>query len=590
MSMVINSNIMSLNAQRQLSTSQGEMKMAMERLASGKRINSAKDDAAGLAIANRMTSDIRGINQAIRNANDGISLIQTAEGALQETTNILQRMRELSIQSANGTYDTGNRNTLNAEVVQLKAEVDRIANTTTFNGQKLLDGSLGEIALQVGSQANQLIAIEIGKLDAKGLGGQAAGDITGRAMADNVTSLQEINGTGAIMKINNQSVGDLSGETTLAGILKEMNKNVSGVEITAFTELAAEQTGNGIIRGTDTLRIELIGPDQENFQLDIVDTGSMQEVVNKINSLGSGLMQASLDDAGKLVLSNTTGARIQVDLVNGTNGASLGGAALEAAVGFASGNTAANAQLAFTITDPSIKDITITYEGAGMTNNIKNDIGVQTRTEAGVITGQTVANGALREGDIRINGVNVGKVDDGTDPSGQVTNLVTAINEVSAQTGVVATATAGDGIQLRSVNGSEFKIELGGGGTAKADVEARTGLIETNNASSVGNAVANIDISTAAGAQRAIGILDQALEQVNAIRGDLGAINNRLDFTINNLSNVSENLAASRSRIEDADFAAESAALSRAQVLQQAGTAMLAQANAQPQQVLSLLQ
>src|SRR5690554_3702936 len=161
MAMVINSNIMSLNAQNQLTKSQNDLNTSMERLASGKRINSAADDAAGLAIANRMTSQVRGLDQAVRNANDGISLIQTAEGALEESTNILQRMRELSIQSANGTYSEGNRSTLNAEVKQLTAELNRISETTSFNGQKILDGSLGKTSLQVGSEANETISFQI---------------------------------------------------------------------------------------------------------------------------------------------------------------------------------------------------------------------------------------------------------------------------------------------------------------------------------------------------------------------------------------------------------------------------------------------
>ena len=170
MAMVINSNIMSLTAQRNLTMSQNDLNTSMERLTSGKRINSAADDAAGLSIANRMTSQINGLNQAVRNANDGASLIQTAEGALDESTNILQRMRELSVQSANGTYDSGNRATLSAEVKQLVAELDRIAETTSFNGLNILDGSLGKVNLQVGSEANQTIELSIAKMDSKSLG------------------------------------------------------------------------------------------------------------------------------------------------------------------------------------------------------------------------------------------------------------------------------------------------------------------------------------------------------------------------------------------------------------------------------------
>jgi flagellin len=588
MAMVINSNIMSLNAQNQLTKSQNELNTSMERLASGKRINSAADDAAGLAIANRMTSQIRGLDQAVRNANDGQALIQTAEGALDETTNILQRMRELSIQSANGTYDSGNRSTLNAEVRQLQDELTRIAETTNFNGQKLLDGSLGELVLQVGSEANQTISAEIGKLDAKGLGGQAAGDVVGTTMGGsaNISALSVITGVGGTtMSINGQSVGALDGETTLTGILKTINSNVSGVEVSAFTELKAAEEGDGVLRGDETVVIKSIGPDTETNQIEITDTGSLQEVVDQINQKGAGFIKAEIDEDGKLLLSNDTGARIVVE-----DGASATGTPALSALGMDATDTdksTSNAQLAFTITDPNLVDDGVKIEfGANVDADMIADIGVQAR-DGGDITGAIVTTStALNEGDLQINGVNIGAADGDATLANQADNVVKAINEKSAETGVVAIANSDGSIKLDSVDGSEITIAIKAG----SDATAATGFIESNNASSTGNSVADINISTAAGAQKAIGILDNALEQVNSVRGDLGAISNRLDYTMNNLSNISENQAAARSRIEDADFAKESANLSRAQVLQQAGTAMLAQANAAPQQVLSLLQ
>ncbi|HSG60655.1 MAG TPA: flagellin, partial [Pseudomonadales bacterium] len=162
MPLIINTNVQSMNSQRQLVKSGMEMSTAMERLSSGKRINSAADDAAGLAIASRMTSQIRGLSQAVRNANDGISLIQVAGGALGESTNILQRMRELAIQSSNGIYTDANRTSLNAELNQLKSELTRIAETTSFNGLKVLDGTLGDIGLQIGAEAGETINLNIG--------------------------------------------------------------------------------------------------------------------------------------------------------------------------------------------------------------------------------------------------------------------------------------------------------------------------------------------------------------------------------------------------------------------------------------------
>ncbi len=582
MAMVINSNIMSLNAQNQLTKSQNDLNTSMERLASGKRINSAADDAAGLAIANRMTSQIRGLDQAVRNANDGQALIQTAEGALDETTNILQRMRELSIQSANGTYDSGNRSTLNAEVMQLQDELTRIAETTNFNGQKLLDGSLGELVLQVGSEANQTISAEIGKLDAKGLGGKAAGDLVGTDINKSLTTgLKTVTGTsGALtLKINGQDVGDLSASATqsLKAVLDTMNSRLSGVEVSAFTELEASGKATGIIRGDDKLTINIIGPGEEDNKLEIVDVGSMDELVAKINEQGAGLIKASLNDDGDLVLSNETGAEISVSGTGAT------------AAGFtASGNTG-YAQLAFTITDPSVKNVDIQMgTTAADADVMAGNIGLQNRS-GGDITGATTGNTSLlKEGELSINGVQIGAAQTSDAAATTIAANVEAINAKSAETGVIAVDSGDKSIILRSVSGGEIKISQGD--ITGANIGTAVGLKETNNASSIGNSVADIDISTAAGAQKAIGILDEALEQVNSVRGDLGAISNRLDYTMNNLSNISENQAAARSRIEDADFARESANLSRAQVLQQAGTAMLAQANAAPQQVLSLLQ
>ncbi|MGY8871098.1 MAG: flagellin N-terminal helical domain-containing protein, partial [Pseudomonadales bacterium] len=237
MSMVINSNIMSLTAQRNLTLSQNDQNSAMERLTSGKRINSASDDAAGLAISNRMTSQIQGLNQAVRNANDGASLIQTAEGALEESTNILQRMRELSIQSGNGTYSSGDRSKMNAEVKQLVSELDRISETTSFNGQNVLDGTLGTVSLQVGSEANQTIEMKIGAMDSKSLGmGSTSADVLGgsitKANIDLSNNSVTINGQ-SVMAIGETYDG---GTENLGELVDKVNTNVRGVTASTYAE------------------------------------------------------------------------------------------------------------------------------------------------------------------------------------------------------------------------------------------------------------------------------------------------------------------------------------------------------------------
>lgn len=577
MPLVINTNISSLNSQRQLMQSGGELDQAMERLSSGKRVNTAADDAAGLAIANRMTSQIRGLDQAIRNASDGVSMIQTAEGALDETTNIIQRIRELSIQAANGIYSDDDRSTLDAEVQQLKLELDRIAETTTFNGQPLLDGSLGDVELQVGSEANETVGLSITAMDTDSLGGGGGADVTGTNMGSAIgTSALLVSGDSAgTITINGQNVGDLSAQTTLDGILNTINENVSGVETTAFVEVVGSADGDGVFRGGNHLDLDVITADGETQNFDISGTGSMQELADQINAVTGGLVDASLNDEGRLVLRAENAGRLTV----GYTGATVANA------GIAATNYEPN--LAFEITDPSIEHVNISVTGsdAGDADAIKTAFGIQTRKD-GDITGNAIATPAIvNEGDVTLNGVALSGTTAGGTPAAHATNIAAMVNAKSDEHGIVATAATTGVVTLNSVEDEEIVIDLGATGTL-----ASTGLIETNNAATGGDAISSISITTAAGAQKALDITDLALEEINAIRADLGAVNNRLEFTMSNLANVVENSSASRSRIMDADFAAESANLSRAQVLQQASQAMLAQANARPQQVLSLLQ
>ncbi|MFL0797176.1 MAG: flagellar biosynthesis protein FliC [Cellvibrionaceae bacterium] len=580
MPLMINTNVQSLNAQRQLVKSGQEMSTAMERLSSGKRINRAADDAAGLAISNRMTSQVRGLDRAVANANDGVSLIQTAEGALDETTSILQRMRELSIQSANGIYSDADRGTLDAEVQQLKAEIDRISDTTTFNGQKLLDGSQGPVALQVGSQANETITVSIGAADTKTLGTGTGGDIVGSAMdfADFATL------TAGSVYVNKQDIGSLTGQGItqvstggLQGVLDQLNDNVSNVEFDALLDYNASTAGTGIIRGDSQLNLTVDMMDGTTQTFEISDTGSMEELAAKINSQSGGVLQASVDDAGKLAITSTDVAQVTL--------AEAGTAGALAAAGGAAGDT--NAKLTLTSKDGS--DITISggaNNSAGIAAIADIDaLGVNTRLEAGDVSslsGGTIA-AALGEGDLKINDVSIGTFSAATQAAAAV-----AINKLSAETGVIAEVNTTDSIlKLNSVDGSEISIDFADTVTVGATTLA--GIEETNNSTSAGKNIANVSVATAAGAQSAIEVIDGALEQINSNRADLGAVSNRLGNTVSNLMNVSENTSAARSRIMDADFAKETAMLSRAQVLQQASSAMLAQANSAPQQVLSLL-
>jgi len=593
MPLVVNSNISSLNAQRQLLQSGADLDKASERLASGKRINSAADDAAGLAISNRQTSQIRGLDQAIRNANDGVSLIQTAEGALDETTNILQRMRELAIQSSNGIYSDTDRTTLDAEVQQLKAEIDRIAETTSFNGQNILDGSLGNVALQVGSEANQTIDLNIQGFSATSLGGSGGDVITAEvgSGAAGVAALSALVG-GDELVVNDVAITSLSTATTVNDALDIINADLEGkgAQVSSLASVEAKAAGDGqLIEGTDTLTLEVEGGDGNLQTFILSGTSNLDELVDKINS--DTIVSASISDSGKLVLSAEGVESIEVT-GNTTAAQEASGFTTGGGVG---GDGIIN-KFSLVFTDTSADGSGVKIEaGTGATAAEIDALGLNVNDDDGNLLGAALtatagATNDINAGDLVINGVEIGAIDAATTNTGDIDAVVEAVNKLTSETGVIAFEAAGatNQLGLRSVSGDPIKIEYGANATA-ADVYSITGLNEQNAAVGAGS-VASVSVATASGAQSAINVIDTALEQINSTRSELGAINNRLDFTVSNLSNVSEKTSAARSRIVDADFAAETAQLSRSQVLQQASQAILAQANARPQQVLSLLQ
>ena len=397
MALTVNTNVASLNTQRNLNNSSNALSTSLQRLSTGSRINSAKDDAAGLQIANRLTSQVNGLGVAVRNANDGISLAQTAEGALQQSTNILQRMRDLSLQSANGSNSDSERTALNAEVSQLKKELDRISNTTTFGGRQLLDGTFGVSSFQVGAAANEIISVGINEMSSKSLESQHyVSTVAAPTVATTVTTAGEV----------------------------DIAFTVDGKAFTATASLS-------------------VGDDQKAVS---------QKIAAAINDTNSGVGAFVQDDNSLNIVSKL------------------------AAVG----------------------------DGSG------------------ALTALTVANSTT-----------AGKV-----PAG-VTQGAVDVN------------------------------------SAVADVSSLK--------------IADIDLTTAEGAQKAVIAIDDAVRAIDAQRADLGAVQNRFENTIANLQNIAENASAARGRIQDTDFAAETANLSKNQVLQQAGTAILAQANQLPQAVLSLL-
>ena len=506
----INTNVASLNSQRSLNMTQNALSTSLQRLSSGLRINSARDDAAGLAISDRMTAQIRGVNQAIRNANDGVSLAQTAEGALAETSNILQRIRELAVQSANATNSAGDRQALQSEVNQLKTEINRIASTTTFNGLNILDGTYQNQTYQVGAESG--VANTIG-VSISGSSTAALGNFGG--IANNAT---EREGTG-------------STSAAVVDVATASNVTNHTVEAQVLT------IGSSV--GTDTVTI--------------TDASSAETIATAINA-SSGLTGVSATAETTATLQGlTANGTVSFTIVTGT-----GSAAVSAAV-----TTTDLSNLATAINNFSGSTGVSATETGGvltLTNGDGKDIGVENFAHSGDNGEEIDFVGSQESTGVTLEGPTTG--------TPAVTDSAIAVGEVSFSSSVAFSI--------------ESSVAVGAGSILNVAADTSVG--------SVLSAVSTVDISTASGATAALDVLDQALAGVSSIRADLGAIQNRFQSTIANLSSVSENVSAARSRIQDADFAAETANLTRNQIIQQAGIAMLAQANALPQNVLALLQ
>jgi flagellin len=495
MAAVINTNISSLTAQRNQGSSQASLATAIQRLSSGLRINSAKDDAAGLAISERFTSQIRGLNQAARNANDGISLAQVAEGALGSAGNILQRVRELAVQSANATNSASDRQALNQEVSQLVAELDRIAQTTEFNGQKLLDGTFGTAQFQVGANSGQVIVASTANLRTSQYGNNQV-IASGPAAA---AAAWGANGVGADTVALNGTLG--SATVTIAA-------NDTAKQIAATVNLQTPNTGI-----TASARTEV--------QLTFGTAGAYSLNLRSDNST---------DEAISFAISATTGADGLANAVSAINEKSSKTGVI------ASLNTAGT--------------------GIVLTSATGNDIRLADTTvaNAGNVTVQKMVP-ALATGILTASGAAVTLTGDTTADNSITSGYVTLDSDKS------------------------FAVDATTGGATEMIIDANSTLKK----------VANLDVTTVIRASDALKTVDSALSFLSGERAKLGALQARFETAISALQITAENLTASRSRIMDADFAAETAALSRAQILQQAGTAMVAQANQIPQGVLALL-
>lgn len=491
---VINTNIASLNAQRNLSSSSMSLSTSLQRLSSGLRINSAKDDAAGLAISERFTAQIRGMDQARRNANDGVSLSQTAEGALSKMGDILQRVRELAVQSANATNSASDRLAINAEVGQLTSELDRFAQSTEFNGLKLLDGSQASSVFQVGANANQSITATTANFRTTSYGSNQIGTTT----------------------------------ATSSGVYSTAyGSPVSGAAVTT--------SGNVLIQGGAA-----------SGQISVNVTDSAKDIADKINQQTQTGVRAS--------------ARTETTLSFGATGSYTLNAF---------GNNASGQTVTFNITNTSTASGLA--DAVTQFNNQSSKTGITAAlnsTGTGVVlTSDTGNNITLAVA----SGGNAGAVSGGgaalaTGASGAMTIAGQVLLD-SDKSYTVSTSGA-------ALGGSVFGAAVAAGSQVTSSLQS----------------VSTLDVSNVANATQALRIVDSALAVVNGQRANFGALQSRFESAISNLQISSENMSAARSRIQDADFASETANLSRNQILQQAGTAMLSQANKLPQQVLQLLQ
>ena len=713
---VIGTNIGALRAANASSSANMMLSASMERLSTGKRINSAKDDAAGLAIANRMTSQIKSMGVAIRNANDGISLAQTAEGALGEVTSMLQRMKELATQSANGTLGNSERASMQAETKQLLSQINDISKSTNFNGVNLFDGSVSDLKLQTGTNAGDTVSLSLQTLNTAQLGSGNESGVAATGAFGTVANLGTNNALKAGDLVINGVQVPASNASSDSASSTATNKAASAISKAAAINSVSDQTGVKAVVGstvmggaamtaaalTGTININGVATGSITTTTDAAE--SRAKVIAEINKISGQTGVVASDggsDKGGIVLTAADGRNIET---------SFGGDLTAASTGVKEGAQSGS----FTLVSTSGKPIEVTTGGldgkiersglqAGTFSAGKTSVNTASRTAA------TTAQTGLAAGQLVINGVSIrasGSSDDtvsntvatGSSKAASAIALAAAINDSSAQTGVTATTNAvklnagatatGGGTSVVTLNGVEVSVTSTGSMSAEQirantvaklnEVSGRTGVIASDNGKGVtltavdgrnvslaidanaaenglgtitqasdgvaitpgadaasasvsyatlslqsdqaisieagsdgsvsstkfgtlgfelgtfgsdsgGMALSEVDLSTQDGASAAMSAIDNALDQISASRGDLGAVQNRLQVTVNNLTTTSTNLTDARSRIEDADFSAETTALAKAQILSQASTAMLAQANQSQQGVLQLL-
>lgn len=499
---VINTNVSSLFAQASLDKTGRGLDRSLERLSSGLRINSARDDAAGLAIANRLSAQVGGLRQAVRNANDGIALAQTAEGALSESTSILLRMRDLAVQAVNDTNDGTDRNNIQKEITQLQSELNRIATTTRFSGKKLLDGNFAQQSFQVGAFANETISFSISGAGSSSLGNY---DVSSAASTDAILGTASASNTNGVLA-QTLTVTGFSGQSSFTTTANDSAKDLATAvnNIASATGVTAEAVTSAELStvSTGTLSFTLTGSASSTVTASVTTSADLTLMRDALNDAASvtGVTAAfkvnattGLEDKSVIVLNSSDGEDIIIE-------------------GFTDGDASATSSMAF---------------------------------------------------------------------SSKASTAASAVTLDDDSAGATASATVSGSLNFSSSKSFTVASSIANSAVAAAADTAVAGTL---------SAVSAIDVGTATGATASFAVIDQALQQIDDIRATLGAVQNRLVSTINNLTNVANNQDSARSQIIDADFAVETASLTKFQILQQAGVSILAQSNSRPQAVLSLLQ
>ncbi|MNH89560.1 A-type flagellin [compost metagenome] len=680
MSLTVNTNITSLSVQKNLNKASDALGTTMGRLSSGLKINSAKDDAAGLQISNRLTTQIKGLGVAVKNANDGISIAQTAEGAMATSGNIMQRMRELALQSANGSNSDDDRTSMQQEFTALSGELTRIANTTTFGGRNLLDGSFSGSTFQVGANSNESISFGMKDVSSTAM----KGSYNEASVAGGLATLQA-GVTGAAGKFGTNNAGSTSATTvgiagagvfdkptigggadslvlnvgtttttittaatdTLTDVVNKINLKTADTGVTASIDSA---TGALKLDGTQAFTIDSTTTDALSTTLGLAEGGGAQ--LSKTGT--ANLRDGTVANNGTLILGSTSIALANTDTLSNVIdkvNAQSGTTGVSASVDSATGQLKLNSAAGFQVSGTALADLGLTAGNVAIApqttglaaaaeidingtifnfaagddldavvDNINNN-GAGAVGSGTALTGVTAKNDNGRLVLTSANSKDI-KLDNGTGLTGPGALSALGLNAGTTKAGLQAdTSVTLNGVEVKFKKGADMDSIAASINAASTGVTASK--VTTNGTSSLSlfadqnitiadgsdgsglkalglaagttaavtmeSTVANLSILDGASAQQAIQVLDGAMQELDSQRSQLGAVQNRFDSTVANLQSISENSTAARSRVQDADFASETAELSKQQTLQQASTAILSQANQLSSSVLKLL-